>query len=80
MTVQELDIRELFTRCRRRVYWLRSMCCFYGSHYHSFVADNGGTWRIFDDARVALVGSWQAVRDRCCAGKMQPSLLFFEAE
>ena len=34
---------------------------------------------MFDDASASAVGSWAEVRARCEAGRIQPSVLFYEA-
>jgi hypothetical protein len=35
---------------------------------------------MFDDARVTRVGAWADVRCKCEAGRIQPSVLFYEAQ
>jgi hypothetical protein len=64
-------------------YALRSVVCFYGRHYASFVrsgdgSGGGGAWRLFDDASVSHVGEWPAVRAACARGHLQPCVLFYE--
>ena len=64
------------------LYRPRSMVCYYGAHYQAFVLlPNAGGWALFDDASVTLVGdgSWRAVREKCRLGRIQPSVVFFEA-
>ena len=59
-----------------------SMVCYYGAHYQAFVLlPDAGGWALFDDASVSLVGdgSWPAVREKCRLGRIQPSVIFFEA-
>ena len=61
-------------------YRLRSMVCYYGSHYSALVllpALGGERWVLFDDARVSTVGSWADVLQKCEVGRIQPALLFF---
>ena len=61
-------------------YALRSMVCYYGQHYQALVLVPGaGGWLLFDDTRVVRVGSWDSVRRKCEAGRVQPSVLFYEA-
>jgi len=62
------------------VYGLRSMVCYYGSHYFAFVlSPQLGQWLIFDDASVQGVGTWTDVVAKCRLGRIQPSVLFYEA-
>ena len=37
-----------------------------------------GGWLMFDDASVSRVGAWADVRRQCEAGRIQPSVLFYE--
>ena len=61
-------------------YALHSMVCYYGAHYSAFVwAADCRAWLLFDDVRVSRVGSWTDVRRKCEAGRIQPSVLFYEA-
>ena len=61
-------------------YALRSMVCYYGQHYQALVlVPEAGGWLMFDDARVSRVGGWAEVRRKCEAGRIQPSVLFYEA-
>ena len=60
-------------------YALRSMVCYYGQHYQALVlVPEAGGWLMFDDARVTRVGTWDDVRRKCEAGRIQPSVLFYE--
>lgn len=34
---------------------------------------------MFDDSSASFVGSWRDVRQRCEGGRVQPSVLFYEA-
>ncbi len=62
------------------VYRLRSLVGYYGAHYFAFVLlPELQAWVMFDDTRVSRVGSWADVRRKCEAGRIQPSLLFYEA-
>ena len=62
-------------------YRLRSMVAYYGQHYMALVRlpELGGRWAMFDDSSVTAVGGWAEVRQRCEAGRVQPSVLFYEA-
>ena len=63
----------------QHVYRLRSLVCYYGAHYFAFVLlPELGAWVMFDDTRVSRVGSWADVRRKCEAGRIQPSVLFYE--
>ena len=84
---QDIDAAHVYAGwkpglCRYR---LRSMVCFYGAHYQAFVASadrssaGTGAWSVFDDARVAFVGAWADVVRKCHLGRIQPSVLLFEA-
>jgi hypothetical protein len=56
------------------------MVYYYGQHYQALVlVPEAGGWLTFDDTRVAAVGSWADVRRKCEAGRIQPSVLFYEA-
>ena len=74
---------EVFSGGKKKgfyMYALRSMVAFYGSHYHAFVRNpDTNLWRIFDDTHVSEVGGWQDVLRKCHLGKIQPSVLFYEA-
>lgn len=61
-------------------YRLRGMVCFYGRHYVAiFYSSQSQSFIMFDDRRVTHLGDWSAVVDRCCRGKLQPTVLFYEA-
>ena len=61
------------------VYALRSMVCYYGSHYFAFVlSPQLGQWLLFDDASVSRVGTWVDVVAKCRLGRIQPSVFFYE--
>ena len=79
----QVDVGDVY--CGRRpgqdVYRLRSMVCYYGAHYFAFVlVPDLGRWLIFDDTRVSNIGGWGDVRRKCELGRIQPSVLFYEAE
>ena len=76
---QSLDLGEVYLGqpAGQYIYWLRSMVCYYGAHYHAFV-HTAGRWIMFDDANTSVVGDWDAVLHKCQLGKIQPSVLFFE--
>lgn len=62
------------------VYRLRSMVCYYGAHYFAFVLlPDTDRWVMFDDTRVSGLGTWGEVRRKCEAGRIQPSVLFYES-
>ncbi|PSC67694.1 Inactive ubiquitin carboxyl-terminal hydrolase 54 isoform A [Micractinium conductrix] len=64
----------------QRRYALRAMVCYYGAHYLAFVwAKDLGAWLVCDDATASRVGTWVDVRRKCEAGRIQPSVLFYEA-
>eukprot|EP00798_Chlamydomonas_sp_ICE-L_P000720 gene720-2144_t len=59
-------------------FYLRSMFCYYGQHYHAFVYRREiKQWVMFDDMTVATVGSWKKVLKKCELGRIQPSVLFY---
>jgi len=61
-------------------YRLRCMVCYYGEHYQALILlPATQRWVLFDDAHVSPVGSWTDVRRKCQAGRIQPSMLFFES-
>ena len=80
LPAQELDLGEVYRGLplREHAYALRSMVCYYGAHYHAFVHVDG-RWLMFDDAASNAVGAWADVVRKCQLGKIQPSVLFFEA-
>ena len=84
----QVDLRELFSGLDQEAsavanarYRLRSMVCYYGQHYLAFVfAEELAAWLMFDDASVCCVGAWPDVRRKCEAGRIQPSVLFYQAQ
>ena len=80
----QVDVGEVYSglpRGRHR-FALHSMVCYYGAHYEALVLvpeAGGACWLKFDDKSVSRVGDWQAVRRKCEAGRIQPSVLFYEA-
>lgn len=61
-----------------RPHRLRAVVCYYGQHYHAFIyKPEARSWFMFDDATVTQVGDWAAVKRKCIAGRIQPSVLFF---
>ena len=79
-TLPQVDPSEFYKGVPPRLYRLHSLVCYYGAHYSAFVwAADLGAWLQFDDTRVTRVGSWADVRAKCQAGRIQPSLLFYEA-
>ncbi|KAL4433789.1 hypothetical protein ABPG75_000230 [Micractinium tetrahymenae] len=78
---EKVDLADVYLGVQpgRMRYQLRSMVCYYGQHYSALVwADDLGAWLMFDDAAVSRVGGWEAVRRKCEAGRIQPSVLFYE--
>ncbi|KAL4433818.1 hypothetical protein ABPG75_000259 [Micractinium tetrahymenae] len=75
------EVYEGETALGRR-YRLRSLVGYYGAHYSAFVAlpELGGEFALFDDNQVSRAGGWGAVVRKCEAGRIQPSVLFYEAE
>ncbi|KAL4424466.1 hypothetical protein ABPG77_006404 [Micractinium sp. CCAP 211/92] len=81
---EQVDLRQLYegvppgTASRYR---LRAMVCYYLRHYSAFVRlpELGERWVMFDDASTSAVGSWAEVRRRYEGGRVQPSVLFYEA-
>ena len=78
----EIDLHEVYgSEEARHRYRLRSMVCYYGSHYQALVLvplPGGSSWLLFDDEAVSLIGGWQDVIVKCEAGRIQPSVLFYE--
>ena len=84
MTTASTSAGTVFQGLEREqhLYRPRSMVCYYGAHYQAFVLlPDAGGWALFDDASVSLVGdgTWRAVREKCRLGRIQPSVIFFEA-
>ncbi|PRW57724.1 ubiquitin carboxyl-terminal hydrolase [Chlorella sorokiniana] len=79
---ETVDLGEVYQGVERGLhrYALRSMVCYYGQHYQALVlVPEAGGWLMFDDTRVTRVGTWADVRRKCEAGRIQPSVLFYEA-
>ncbi|EFN57334.1 hypothetical protein CHLNCDRAFT_21625 [Chlorella variabilis] len=79
---EEVDLGEVYQGVQPGLfrYRLRSMVCYYGQHYQAMVlVPDAGGWLMFDDSRVSGVGGWADVRHKCKAGRIQPSVLFYEA-
>jgi hypothetical protein len=85
---QELDINDIYgpanIKCvssssmsTSSMYKLTGMICYYGRHYYALLCDNDGPWTMYDDSSVVTVGSWEAVRAKCKAGRIQPNVLFY---
>ncbi len=61
-------------------YRLSSLVCYYGQHYQAIVwRPEQNAYMLFDDASVSRVGGWDAVKAKCQAGRIQPSVLFYQA-
>lgn len=55
------------------------MICYYGRHYMTFFYSRRlRVWLLLDDAKVVPCGSWAAVADKCIAGCLQPTVIFYE--
>ena len=81
-TCPQVDLGEVYQGAERGAhrYRLSSMVCYYGQHYQALVlVPDAGGWLMFDDMHVSRVGSWADVRRKCEAGRIQPSVLFYEA-
>lgn len=81
----QIDLSELYDGVPPSAaarYRLRAMVCYYLQHYSAFarLPELGDRWVMFDDASASAVGSWAEVRRRCKSGRVQPSVLFYEAE
>ena len=64
---------------RGNVYRLRSLVCYYGFHYVTFIAsERHKTWLLFDDKRISKVGEWPAVIAKVISSRYQPTILFYE--
>jgi ubiquitin C-terminal hydrolase len=62
-------------------YSLRSVICYFGHHYQAFVlSEELQQWLLFDDAVIKVVGDWQQVKTAMINNRLQPSLLFYEAQ
>ncbi len=73
---------EVFSGGRKGIfiYALHCMVCYYGLHYQAFVKDSkSNVWRMFDDTSTSEIGDWKAVQEKCHIGRIQPSVLFYEA-
>ncbi len=77
-----MDLAEVFSGLApgKHLYRLRSLVCYYGAHYFAYVLlPELQAWAKIDDTHVSRVGSWADVKRKCAAGRVQPSVLFFEA-
>jgi ubiquitin C-terminal hydrolase len=77
---QTLDLGDVYLGVPKGecMYCMRAVVCYYGAHYQAFV-HTSRKWIMFDDASTNVVGSWESVKYKCQLGKIQPSVLFFEA-
>lgn len=82
-----LKPQEIFTNgnCPPEIdaltYALHGMFCYYGQHYFAFIyRPEEKAWVMFDDATVAPVGPWPSVVAKCRAGRIQPSVLFYQRQ
>ena len=82
--LQDIDISDFYRGPKRGActYTLRSMVCFAGAHCTAMLRQlRSGAWTVLDGAPGAgapAIGGWREARERCAAGALQPSLLFFE--
>ncbi|KAK1289590.1 hypothetical protein QJS10_CPB18g01224 [Acorus calamus] len=54
---------------------LVSVVCYYGQHYHCFAySGEHGSWIMYDDNRVKVIGNWNEVLDMCEKGHLQPQM------
>jgi hypothetical protein len=59
---------------------LRSVVCYFGHHYQTFVlSEELQQWLLFDDNVIQVVGDWQQVKQTMVGNRLQPSLLFYES-
>jgi ubiquitin C-terminal hydrolase len=77
----QIDLGQLYADLMPgTLYRLRAMVCYYGRHYSAFVhLPQLSRWVTFDDSSAGSIGSWSDVRQRCESGRVQPSVLFYEA-
>lgn len=62
------------------VHKLTSFIGYYGQHYYAFILKKDtGVWLMLDDASISSVGDWAAVCQKLKAGRIQASVLFYEA-
>jgi hypothetical protein len=58
---------------------LRSLVCYYGSHYMAYALDaEQGGWLYFDDLTMRVVGGWEDVLANCKKGRQMPVVLVFQ--
>eukprot|EP00775_Hariotina_reticulata_P013475 gene13475-13601_t len=61
-------------------YHLRSVVCYFGHHYQTFVlSEELQQWLLFDDNVIQVVGDWHQVKQTMVGNRLQPSLLFYES-
>lgn len=84
---EHVDLADVYKAVEKGAlqYRLRALVAYYGQHYQAFVRPPGcphgpNHWVMVDDARAVDVGDWNKVVAKCQAGKIQPSVLFFERE
>lgn len=74
-----MNLGDLFGGGCGQTYALQTMTCFCRGHYMAFVSDGAGSWRLYDDTKVSAVGNWAAVKERCRAALLRPTLLLYAA-
>ena len=78
-----IDLGEVYSGLEvgMHSYMLKSMVGYYGSHYKAFVLmPDVCQWVMFDDENISTVGTWETVKEKCLAGSVQPSVLFYESD
>jgi len=76
-----LNVQDMFDSVvQQGTYTFRGMIAYYGLHYNAYFRNpKNDEWLVFDDSRVSKVGSsWQDVISKCCNGRWQPFVLFYE--
>jgi hypothetical protein len=58
-------------------YVLRGFIAYYGAHFVYLGLNRNGTWTLYDDALVVLVGTWFRVEDMLLQGAWKPVMLCF---
>ncbi|XP_057491243.1 uncharacterized protein LOC130776982 isoform X3 [Actinidia eriantha] len=60
---------------------LVSMVCYHGQHYVCFAYNHQHQkWILYNDETMKDIGSWKDVTSECERGRLQPQVLFFEAQ
>jgi len=77
---KQIQVKDIFDSIvQAGAYTLRGMICYYGLHYNAYFRNpKTEEWLVFDDSRVTKVGTWQDVTKKCCTGRWQPFILWYE--